>query len=665
MRSIDCSTCNNKIPSKLPLVSHLHDTLSIVMNALAVLLIVTIVASSLALIEKSMGIKAAHAAEAQFGFNAAMVSSTGSGTIVMKPGEVRDFTVGFQNTGDRIWSNEGDKYVSIYTYGPKYRKSVFDPATWVWGDHPALISERYVEPGKVAHVNFQLRAPQTLGTYTETFNLGAEDTVWIPGGKFSFTIKVTNDDNSQTPSPAPTELDPVSPGSSTSSAESTSSADGVSAMLLIRSANRVVAKGGESVRYTVGIKNTGSTTWTSHAVKTPQVALAFDSADSYHSSWESTTTLASASGVSVAPGALELIDFSFTAPRHVGNYKLRYTFTANENVIPGMFIDIPVAVTSDAGEVYNNPVVNPPTSTEENSDYPLIEQPLLRVGFLIVDEETDWEVVVSCETAWKLTDGDGKILGAMKPDETVRAFYKNGVYNYNLGTGLKQTPSYLRFVPDIPNKICKVNNFDRRVTRNFTHPDNTFRNVLELRYNSSKDRTWMINELPIEYYLRGLAETSNISPLEYQKALVTVARTYALYHYERGTKHGDEFYHISSYSWDQVYNGYGQEMRAPKITQAVEATRGRVVTYDNKTAITPYFSRSDGRTRDWSEVWHGSVAWLKSVPAPCDAEKGRTLWGHGVGLSASEALCMANRGSEWIDILTHFYQGVELNKHWE
>ena len=166
----------------------------------------------------------------------------------------------------------------------------------------------------------------------------------------------------------------------------------------------------------------------------------------------------------------------------------------------------------------------------------------------------------------------------------------------------------------------------------------------------------------MEYYLRGLAETSNISPAEFQKTLITAARTYGFYHWSRATKHASEFFHVDAWL-DQVYKGYGQELRTPNLTAAVNATRGRIVTYQGATAITPYFSRSDGRTRSWEEVWHGTVAWAVSVPVPCD--EGKTLWGHGVGMSASGALCMANQGQMYDSILKHFYTGIEVEKKWE
>jgi peptidoglycan hydrolase-like amidase len=132
-------------------------------------------------------------------------------------------------------------------------------------------------------------------------------------------------------------------------------------------------------------------------------------------------------------------------------------------------------------------------------------------------------------------------------------------------------------------------------------------------------------------------------------------------HVQRGTKHADEFYTVDA-RYDQVYRGYGAEARDPNVVAAVDATRGQIVTYQGKLAITPYFSRSDGRTRSWGEVWYGGsqYPWLVSVPVPQD--QGKTLWGHGVGMSASGALGMANEGKRYDQILGYFYQGTELRK---
>jgi peptidoglycan hydrolase-like amidase len=112
-------------------------------------------------------------------------------------------------------------------------------------------------------------------------------------------------------------------------------------------------------------------------------------------------------------------------------------------------------------------------------------------------------------------------------------------------------------------------------------------------------------------------------------------------------------------TYDQVYRGYNFELRASKVAEAVEATRGQVVAYQNVPVITPYFSHSDGRTRSWEEVWAGDPKpWLVSVPDPACA--GMDLFGHGVGMSALGAIAMANDGQTAADILSYYYQGTGL-----
>ena len=269
----------------------------------------------------------------------------------------------------------------------------------------------------------------------------------------------------------------------------------------------------------------------------------------------------------------------------------------------------------------------------------------MRVGVLIVDEETDNEVVVSSAVAMSIKDTDGNLLAEVAAGKEVTAYYMvdKKKYYYEIDGEERKTNLPIRFVPSEVNAVLTVTNFDRRATRGSAFADNQFRNILEIRHNDTKERTWLINELSMEPYLWGLAETSNSSPAEFQKALMTAARTYGYYHFTRNTKHDAEGFTVDAYA-DQVYKGYGQELRNPTVVTAVNDTKGIIVIYGGDIAITAYFSRSDGRTRDWSEVWGGNVPWSKSVAVPWDV--GKTLWGHGVGMSASGALGMANDG--WI-----------------
>ena len=566
------------------------------------------------------------------------VTTTGSGALTMAPGETKAVTVTFQNSGSTTWKNDGSGYISLYTHGPKYRKSAFDPGTWLSPSQVKRIQEATVAPGGVATLAFELHAPSVAGTYQETFALASESVAWIAGGEFTFAISVKVPTTSSIP---------------TVSTES----DGLSAKLALVSANRLKLQAGKSALLTAGFTNTGTATWTSYGLMAPDVSIATGTSFA-HSSWKG-STLASGTDA-VKPGTTTYLTFVIAAPSSNGTHTAKFQFTANDEDIEDVFVEIPVEVTGGSASAVQSPKT---TQGKEAEIVDLIDEPTIRVGVLIVDEETDDKVVItSTESDFEIRDIEGNLLAEISAGQKVSAYFDGTRYVFDRGQGSEKSSSGLRFIPTTENAVMTVANFDRRVTRGSSFADNTFRNVLELRHNTVKDRVWLINELPLEVYLRGLAETSNVSPIEYQKALLTAARTYAFYHWTRNTKHDGEYYHVDAWL-DQVYKGYGQEMRAPKITQAVEDTRGRIVMYDGQIAITPYFSRSDGRTRDWSEVWYGSVPWTVSVEVPCDA--GKTLWGHGVGMSASGALCMANQGQTWDQILKHFYTGIDLTKKWE
>ncbi|MDG1949840.1 MAG: SpoIID/LytB domain-containing protein [bacterium] len=600
------------------------------------------------------------------GYEALQVTAPKQG-FTMAPGETQEVLITFQNIGEKAWVNDmsGDHpYISVYTYDPKYRVSDFRADAWEDYSQAAVLEESNVSVGGTGSVYLSLKAPLSPGTYEETFKMAAEETTWVPGGEFTLSIVVegsqvadeevtTNDSSSEeivevvelTPGVADGEASPVS-------------TDGLSAMVLLRSAKNVTAEGGETIQYKVGVKNTGTVTWGSREIRSSDISIA--SVSTEHSSWVSSTQLVVNDAGTVTPGGLEFFDFTFTAPSTRGSHTVRFYLAVNDTTIPDFYIDIPVDVTSGAAEVIDAPV-----TVDENDIQAsvLIEEPIVRIGLLTIDEETDWVTEISCDTQWHLEDSEGGLLGQMEADASVRAFYKNERYYFNRGRGIEETHKFLRFVPQDEDAICTIENFDRRETRGAAYAFNSFRDTLELQYIPYKDEVWVINEVPIEEYLYGLGETSNYSHEEFKKSLLTIARTYALYHWERNTKHRG-YFHMNAYADDQVYFGEEYERVHYLIKEAVEETRGVTVNYKGETAITPYFSRSDGRTRNWSEVWGGYVPWVVGVPAPCDAEKGYVLWGHGVGMSATEALCMAKNGTEWNDILHYFYTDIDLNRRW-
>ncbi len=297
------------------------------------------------------------------------------------------------------------------------------------------------------------------------------------------------------------------------------------------------------------------------------------------------------------------------------------------------------------------------------------QEPLIRVGLFNSNQPQR----ITSDQSFDIWAADNLLVSAVPANTIVVVSYSRDSRQYNVAVNGNnyQTTNYLRFSSRFDNNgIFQLVDYRNNPNWSASLNDNKFRRALEYRYTSKTDKIWWINELPIDSYLKGLAETSNASSVEFQKVMATAARTYALYHYYRGvdfglagasTKHADEYFHVDA-TYDQVYRGYNSEIRMPRLAQAVAETAGAIVTYNNELAITPYFSRSDGRTRSWNEVWGGGEkAWLQSVVVPEDS--GKTLFGHGVGMSAQGALLMIVDGHEtWQEVLAYFYQGTNLQK---
>lgn len=296
------------------------------------------------------------------------------------------------------------------------------------------------------------------------------------------------------------------------------------------------------------------------------------------------------------------------------------------------------------------------------------QTPVIRVGLF----STTAAQRVKSSQLFDVYAGNNILLSGLPANSTVVLGFDFKTKQYSVSTSVLSVFSdkFIRLVPRQSGAIMTLVDYVNKPGWSSAYNDNTYRNIIEFHYSTEAKKLWMINELSMEDYLRGLAETSDYSPLEFQKTLIVAARTYAMYHYNRGidykipdgsTKHGDEHFHVDA-TYDQVYKGYGSEQRMPKLSQAIDQTRGITVTHNGNIVVTPFFSRSDGRTRSWEEVWGGTAkAWCKSVKVPQD--QGQTLWGHGVGLSARGALIMTrDEGKTWKETLAHFYQNTELKQ---
>lgn len=614
---------------------------------------------------KLLGVKTAQAQENLYQAKKLIQSH---GSIILPAGAAMTFQVGFKNTGAATWYNSGEHYVSVYNRN-KYTDS-FSHKFWYSPLQPAKLQNSPVPPGQVGYFRFALQAPDIAGNYIAKFQLAAEDAAWIEGGELRFPFnaiaksdKQTNTidkNNKQSPpqtifqadapaqqtandaqlaradivaDSAPTkqtnekedcsDLHITSDGSTCGPAGQTS--EQFSAFKLIQSEDSPLAMtAGETREFRVGFKNNGAAVWTPRNIKlngSPESRLSEE----------------------IKPGALGYFVFNLTAPSSSSGTHFELQ-TLDGQAIPGGELDLFITVSGQINLPSQNPAALNPSVLNKG--------PLIRVGLFKMEEP----IKITANNNFYLTDELGNKLKTFKAGEMTTFSWQNGVYFYDE----KSTSSYLRLATDNNETIFEILTLEERPSWNQTINYNRFRGSLEIRLGQRRGKVWVINELPLEDYLKGVAETSNYAPLEYLKAMTVAARSYAYYHYTYPNKHAEDFFTVDD-TYDQVYRGYSFEEIMPKLSQAVQETNGEIVTYNGEAVVTPYYSRSDGRTRAWTEVWGGGAKpWLVSVTTPYDA--GKTLWGHGVGLAATDALARARNGADYKTMLKYYYSGTEIEK---
>jgi len=532
------------------------------------------------------------------------------------------FEVGFKNNTNYTWVQTGANSVDLKLAPPYSRDTQVRHAFWRDSETPAWLKDKQAKPGWLAYYKFALEAPKEAGVYTEKFvlvNYGSGKI--LSGSEFEITMNVWNSTSEFPKEGSKTTVAPKSQPSSVvvvSEPKPTTTPQEVvltDKMLLGRKCLELDVK-----KFTIA-------------------AVSEDLIDDCKQI-----------GIDLSDNIYNENGQPIVLNNTQGNTTNNTNNSSNTNISNN---DSTTNNTSPNNSNNQTTIVNDPTPGIGANG------PLVRVGLYYTEDQ----IVISANTSFIVKDGNGNVLANLSAKQKAKITFDFSTLTYKLvAQGNKTTSSYLRFEGSSSNTVFEIESLEQRPAWNPDLNDNLFLGALEIRYASSTGRLWVINELEMENYLKGLAESSNSSPLEYQKALITAARTYAMYHYNRGTKHADENFTVDA-KYDQVYRGYGTQLRLPKVSQAVEETKGQIVTYNGELAITPYFSWSDGRTRDWQEVWGGSgKPWLVSVQEPQGYEK-TTLYGHGVGLSAYGAMMLADNYNYTYDrILKYYYTGTGLKK---
>jgi len=591
------------------------------------------------------GIKTAHAATyARSDYKATLILRS-SPNLELLPGEEILYKVGFKNTGIAPWYNTGANFVSIYTSGPKYRQSSFQGSGWYKNIQPVKLAQSSVLPGTLGFIEFKLKAPTKEGNYIETFYLAAEDKAWIEGGEFLIPITVVKSKSQ----PAVQATSPVAAGEVLVPITSSN----FQASLLLKSHNEIQAKTGELISLRFGYKNTGKTGWDIKGLIVPQDDLLSDgNSIFYNPTWTSGHQPAVIGTSRTEPGQLAFIDFKLQAPEQSGQYTAKFKLVANyDKEVEGGYVEIPIYVTDESATTdTSGRIVN-----QINMQEPEIQ---IGLDFITTDGET---FELTADKNFILRDGSGATLGNFSANEPVTVSYNfsSKIFKIMNARINFSASGELRFAGLQDDTVFTVLSMSRPTDYGWN--DNKYRDGIILRQAQNTGRLWIINNLPLEHYLWGIAETSNLSDLDYIKSIIVASRTYALYHYERNTKYSG-YFHMRATTADQLYRGYNSEVRRPRVKQAAQETAGQVITYGGDIVVTPYFGHSDGRTRSWQEVWGGSgYPWLVSVSVPSDA--GQTLWGHGVGMSALGAYHNAEtNGWDHVKILKYYYTGIDVTK---
>ncbi len=333
------------------------------------------------------------------------------------------------------------------------------------------------------------------------------------------------------------------------------------------------------------------------------------------------------------------VTFILKAPKQAGTYSIYLMPTQNGKKLNSQYLSYKFSV-----------------KNKQNIDN---KEPEIRValGSLNIDNPA-----ITADKNYTLYLGSQKYKD-IPANEIVGLRQENSVVNIVFADQSElSTSDPVKFVPS-SDGIVSIANFEHQPEWDSSDSlnDNMYRGILEARIYNNK--LILINELPLESYLKGLGEVSNSSAYEKIKAIIVAARTYASYYLFVDKKFPDAPYDLNDDpSVSQKYLGYGFEMRTPNLVKAVDDTKGEMVTYDGFLVKTPYFSSTDGiATKSAEEVWGWTdTPYLVSVPDNLCKEK--QFKGHGVGLSGCGAEEAAKLGKTYKEILKYYYTGVEIEK---
>ncbi|MDQ0339438.1 stage II sporulation protein D [Caldalkalibacillus uzonensis] len=157
----------------------------------------------------------------------------------------------------------------------------------------------------------------------------------------------------------------------------------------------------------------------------------------------------------------------------------------------------------------------------------------------------------------------------------------------------------------------------------------------EIMVRVYRTATKTIEKVPLEEYVRGVvaSEMPHDFELEALKAQAMAARTYIIRRMMKkdfsdtpeGADVRDDVGHQVYKNEEELRRQWGKAYphKISRINQAVNETRGKVITYNGKPIDATFFSTSNGYTENAEDYWGQEIPYLKSVNSPWDKDSPR------------------------------------------
>ncbi|MBP5407327.1 SpoIID/LytB domain-containing protein [bacterium] len=152
--------------------------------------------------------------------------------------------------------------------------------------------------------------------------------------------------------------------------------------------------------------------------------------------------------------------------------------------------------------------------------------------------------------------------------------------------------------------------------------DRMFRGEIEVYLKNAK--LIVVNKLDIEDYVKGVINKEAIPswPIEAKKTQAVLARTFAVY--QKMFNPRSELFDLAPTVLDQVYDGLGKE--DVSSVEAVNATKGEIITLGNNPAKIYFHSTCGGTVSSSAEIWKKDEPHLQELHCPYCTKSSLYRW---------------------------------------